>query len=312
MRKVIITGANGFVGSAVVKELLNNNIEVLAVVRNNHRNNLPDNKHLKVVSLDLEKIVDLVDKVKDDQYDTFYHFAWTGSAGVLRTDEKLQMKNVLWTCDCLRVAKEIGCKRFVSSGSIMEKEVISAIYSQGSTPGLPYIYGAGKLMAHSLAKPIANSLGIELVWALITNAYGEGEVSPRFVNTTLRRIINKEPLQFTSAIQNYDFIHICDVARAFCLIGEKGKANCEYLIGSSDAKPLKEFIKELHNTLAPEAELLFGDIPFTGINMQISDFDTSDTEKDTGFKAQISFAEGVKRTMEWLMKEEGKEYDSKI
>jgi nucleoside-diphosphate-sugar epimerase len=312
MRKVIVTGANGFVGSAVVKELLKNSIEVLAIVRNNHCDNLPNNDNLKVISLDIEKIIDLVDKVTVDQYDTFYHFAWIGSSGALRVDEKLQMQNALLTCDCLRVANQIGCKRFICAGSIMEKEVITAIYSQGSKPGLPYIYGAGKLMAHSLAKPIANSLGIDLVWTLISNAYGEGEVSPRFINTTLRKIIDKEPLRFTSAVQNYDFVHICDVARAFYLIGEKGKTNCEYLIGSSGAKPLKEFIKELHKTLAPETEIFFGDIPFTGVNMPLSVFDTSDTEKDTGFKAEISFAEGIKRTMDWIMEKEDKEDDSKI
>ena len=143
-------------------------------------------------------------------------------------------------------------------------------------------------------------IGIDLRWAKITNAYGAGELSPRFVNTTIRKIINDEPLQFTSGTQNYDFVYIDDVARAFYLIGENGKPFCHYLIGSSDAKPLREFVLEMKAALAPDKEFVFGDVPFTGVNMPLSDFDCSITEKDTGFRATIPFGEGVKKTMDWI------------
>ena len=56
----------------------------------------------------------------------------------------------------------------------------------------------------------------------------------------------------------------------------------------------------MQRTLAPNASPLFGDVPFTGTNMPLSVFDTGNTEKDCGFKAEISFAEGTKKTMEWL------------
>ena len=54
------------------------------------------------------------------------------------------------------------------------------------------------------------------------------------------------------------------------------------------------------SALDKNAVPIFGDVPFTGTNMPLSSFDTTDTEKDTGFKAEISFSEGTKRTMEWL------------
>ena len=182
----------------------------------------------------------------------------------------------------------------------MEKETYTAVYTQESKPGLPYIYGAGKLIARSICKPIANSLDIDLCWAVITNAYGAGEFSPRFVNSTIRKIIAGEPLQFTAATQNYDFIYIDDVARAFEAIGEYGIANKEYTIGSGNARPLKEFILEMQNELAPEAKPIFGDVPFTGVNMPLEPFDTTDIETDCHFKPEISFAEGTRLTMEWI------------
>lgn len=302
MKKTIVTGANGFVGSNVCKELCNQGIKVYAVVKDEQENieNIKNLPNIQIIYCHLNNISTLENKIPDRDIDVFYHFAWVGSAGPLRCDEEIQLQNALWTVQALRTADKMNCKKFVNAGSIMEKETYTAVYTQESKPALPYIYGAGKLIARSICKPIANSLSIDLCWAVITNAYGAGEFSPRFVNSTIRKIIANEPLQFTSATQNYDFIYIDDVAKAFVAIGKYGKANKEYTIGSGNAKPLKEFILEMQQTLAPNATLIFGDVPFTGVNMPLSAFDTTDTETDCHFKPTVSFAEGTRLTMDWI------------
>ena len=53
-------------------------------------------------------------------------------------------------------------------------------------------------------------------------------------------------------------------------------------------------------SLAPDKEFKFGNVPFTGVSLSLEDYDCSLTETDTGFKAEISFADGINRTMEWL------------
>ncbi len=305
MKKVVITGADGFVGSNTVEYFLSQGVKVLALGRTDTPKRLVKRDNLVYKKCDITKQDELMNCISDGEYDTFLHFAWAGSAGEARIDYNLQMQNALTTVECMKTAKAAGCKRFVCAGSIMEHEVEAAIHAQGSKPGMAYIYGMAKLMAHCMCKSVAANIGIELVWPMITNAYGVGEFSPRFVNSTLRKIIHKEPLQFTAATQNYDFVYIADVARAFYLIAKNGKPFCEYMIGSSNARPLKEFILEMQSALAPESKPLFGDVPFTGTNMPIETFDTSATEKDTGFKAEISFAEGTRMTMEWLEKQEG-------
>lgn len=299
MKTAIITGANGFVGGALTRELLANGYRVYALDREGCNGNLPQNENCVFIPCDLADMASLVNRIPKDEAQIMYHFAWLGSAGPARADTKVQLQNAQWTVDSLRVAKELGCQRFVCAGSIMEHETIAAAYTQGNKPGLGYIYGSGKLVAHTMCMSVAADIGIDLIWPEITNAYGVGERSPRMVNTTIQKCIRGEAPQFTAGTQNYDFVYIDDVARAFRLIGENGKPFHEYLIGSSTARPLKEFLLEMKEAIAPELDFIFGDIPFTGIDLPLSKFDCSQTEQDTGFRAQISFAEGCKRTCEW-------------
>ncbi|MFA6832857.1 MAG: NAD(P)-dependent oxidoreductase [Bacteroidaceae bacterium] len=304
--KYIVTGACGFVGSALVKELLSHNKteKVLCIDKIKNESRIPNDPRIEFLSLSIDSIDSLTDLIHGETYDVFYHYAWVGSAGPLRMDEKVQTQNALWNVNCLREAKKVGCKKFVAAGSIMEFEVHAVMYAQGTKPGMAYIYGVGKVLAHELCKPIANELGIDLVWAYITNAYGVGESSPRFINTTMRKIIHGERLEFTAGTQNYDFLYIDDVARAFRLLGEKGKANRGYIIGSGNARPLKKFILEMTNSNCPDNPPHFGDVPFTGTNLPLETFSTKPIEEDCGFKSEISFAEGTRRTMEWLKETE--------
>lgn len=304
MKNVIVTGANGFIGSALVKELANHGYDVYALARKDHHDNIPKLANVHFVPFDLNDMEAVKALLTSVNFTAYYHLAWTGSAGPGRADTKLQLQNAQYTIDCMKMAHELGCERFIVAGSIMEHETMAAAYTQGNKPGMGYIYGGGKVIAHIMCMSMAAKLGIELIWPEITNAYGPGEKSPRLVNTTIRKCIKEIAPEFTAGTQNYDFVYIDDVARAFRMIGEKGKTFHEYLIGSSQAKPLKDFLLEMKSAIAPDLEFKFGNVPFTGINLSLDAFDCSQTENDTGFKAEVSFGEGCQRTMEWWKKQE--------
>lgn len=300
MKKALVTGANGFVGSALVRELATNDIEVIALDREGCSNNIFASDKVTFIPFDLNDISAVTEKIAKLKPEVYFHLAWLGMNGDTRGDISIQLKNAEWTVEALRQAKAIGSKRFVGAGSIMEYETAAAVYKQGNRPGNGFVYGTAKMAAHSFCMIEAARLDIELVWAEITNAYGVGERSSRLINSTLRKIIADEPLEFTAGTQNYDFVYIDDVARAFRLIGGNGKPFKHYLIGSSEARPLREYLLDIRSYVAPGKEFKFGNVPFTGVSLPLETFDCSLTESDTGFKAEIPFSEGIRRTMEWI------------
>ena len=91
-----------------------------------------------------------------------------------------------------------------------------------------------------------------------------------------------------------------------------GKAFHEYIIGSSTARPLKEFLLEMKESISPNLEFIFGNIPYAGVDFPLQRFDCSQTERDTGFKAETSFSEGVRKTRDWILEKECENNDSKI
>lgn len=301
MKKAIVTGANGFVGTALCKTLSADGIDVIAIVRNKEANTkgIKDIPNLSIVYCDLSDFRNLANYIDDRDVDVFYHLAWVGSAGSLRGDSDVQIKNVQYTCDSIKACAEIECKRFIFASSIMEYE-IEATMATDATPGINTLYCSAKVAADYMARTVAGSLGVDYVRAVISNIYGPGEMSPRLINTSLRKLLNGEHCAFSAGEQTYDFIYIDDAAKTFIAIAENGKSNRTYYIGSQNPKPLKEFLCEMRDVVDPSIEIGLGEIPFNGVSLTYKEFDVNAVKNDTGFVPKVSFKEGIKNTVEWI------------
>lgn len=301
MQKVIVTGATGFVGSAVCEELVRKNIEVIAIVRHPDKviSNITANEGIRIVYCDLANFRKLAELIPDRDIDALYHFAWVGSAGALRGDSDVQMKNVQYTCDTVKACAEMGCKRFVFASSIMVFE-IEATMAKDITPDINTLYSSAKIAADYMSRTIAGSLGVGYIRAVISNIYGPGEYSSRLVNASIRKMLKGEHCAFSAGEQLYDFIYITDAAKAFVAIGEKGISNRTYYIGSHDPKPLREFLLELRDCIDPQIKIGFGELPFNGVSLTYKEFDMHAVKNDTDFVPEIGFKEGIKNTVAWI------------
>ncbi|MBO4374645.1 MAG: NAD(P)-dependent oxidoreductase [Lachnospiraceae bacterium] len=302
MRYAVVTGANGFLGSRLCRRLIESKVGVTAVVRGDHDDQIKDIDGIDIVRDDGSFSFDIED-IKKQNPDCFFHFGWVGSAGKLRGDYSVQLKNIENTCRAVKICKETGCKRFVYAASIMEYEIQKDMEEEENI-GINSIYSSAKSCADQMARILADDLGIDYVSGIISNIYGPGEISPRFVNTTIRKLIKKEHCSFSPGEQTYDFIYIDDAIEEFILIGEKGKKNRAYYIGSQNPRPLKEYIKMIGRVVDENAALGIGDIPFAGKGLDYDQFDIHAVERDTGYKQKVSFEEGIAATAEWIRKQE--------
>lgn len=310
MKRAIVTGAGGFIGKALIKELVDNNIEVLAIVRNKHnleqfiKYNQINTDLINIFEFDLKNI-DLLEEVIRQEFpekiwDVFYHLAWEGTSGDNRKNIDIQLKNIEISYKSMQLANNISCKKYIFAGSIMEKEINVLMKDLNKNINLSHIYSASKQYANNILQCLSSSLDLEYISPVITNTYGVGETSERFINSTLKKIILDDDLFFSSGKQIYDFVYISDLAKAFYLIGKSGKAGRNYVIGSGNAKPLKEFILSIKNKLSPEKDFIFSDAEYTGAKLSEKDFDITDLKEDTSYSPEVSFEEGISLTKRWL------------
>lgn len=303
MKKVLVTGANGFIGKTLVNALIERGYKVVALdIR--FDDVLQNNDSVTCVNVLDKAVLDIKNEIPEDEYDCFFHLAWAGTSGPARADYAVQLNNVKLACDYIQLCKDVGCKRVVYASSINEMETYEYLQSDDIEPSGGYIYGTGKLAAHLMGETVAKMNGVEFIPVIITNIYGVGEKSARMIYTSVNKLVHKEHCSFTAGYQTYDFIYITDAINSIIEVSEKGKAFNRYYIGSGEPKPLREFLMEMRDIVDPDAEIGLGDIPFKGVDISYAQFDLKKVEKDTGYKNQITFDEGIKMTADYIRSEE--------
>lgn len=300
MKRVIITGATGAVGTALVQELIQNGIEVLVFCREGSKRNEGILRHelVKIKYCSLEQLA-TVQNDTNKNYDVFYHFAWAGTTGAARNDLYLQNQNVQYALDAVATAKRFGCDAFIGAGSQAEYGRVEGILKP-DTPTFPETgYGIGKLCAGQMTREYAHQLGIRHVWTRILSVYGPNDGAQSMVMSAIHKLQQGQEPQFTKGEQLWDYLYSADAAKAFRLLGERGFDGKTYVLGSGSARPLKDYIKEIGNVVNPAVKLSFGALPYAEKQVMHLQADISELQKDTGFTPKMQFRSGIRTILEW-------------
>ena len=300
MKRAIITGATGAVGTALVKELITNNIETLVLCREGSRRNhqIPDHPLVTRKHCSLDQLAS-IENDTGNNYDVFYHFAWMGTTGAERNDMYLQNQNVRFALDAVGVAKRFGCKKFIGAGSQAEYGRVEGMLKP-DTPAFPEMgYGIAKLCAGQMTREYAHQLGMQHIWVRILSVYGPNDGAPSMVMSTIHKLQNSEVPQFTKGEQLWDYLYSGDAGRAFRLIGQKGVDGKTYVLGSGQAQPLAEYIKVIRDIVNSNGQIELGAIPYTPKQVMCLQADISELNRDTGFVPEMDFAAGIKEILEW-------------
>lgn len=293
--KAVITGATGMIGSSLIRLLLKENFDVVAIVRPNSKkiDNIPGN--VEIIECDLSNLLSLSSEISNA--DMFFHFGWTGTLGSSRDDTYMQLDNIQYTLDAVKLAKEIGCNTFVGAGSQAEYG-FSEDKLAPDTPTNPVTgYGIAKYSAGKLSRILANQLGLKHCWGRILSVYGSGDNPNTMVSACIRAISNNEPFDTTNGDQLWDYLYSEDCARAFYLIAKNGKDGEVYTIGSGNTMPLRRYIEIIRDLINPDFEVGFGNIDYYPNQVMYLCADISKLTEDTGFEVEFTFEEGIKKTI---------------
>lgn len=295
MKSAIITGATGAIGTALVRELIKNNVETLVFCREDSRRNQQIPKH-PLVTLRYFSLNQLASVENDlgKSYDVFYHFAWEGTTGAARNDMYLQNQNIKHALDAVNLAFRFGCKKFIGAGSQAEYGRVEGMLKP-DTPVFPETgYGIAKLCAGQMTRELAHQLGMAHHWVRVLSVYGPNDGDQSMVMSTIKKIINNESPQFTKGEQIWDYLYSGDAACAFRLVGEKGIDGKIYVLGSGKARPLAEYIKDIGDVVDSTVEIKLGSIPYSEKQVMYLCADIKELMNDTGWVPKVSFCDGIK------------------
>jgi len=309
---ILITGVTSFIGRALAHELISQGHEVYGVVRPLSKNRadlkevLPKlhiiqcdmNDHEKLRDMDLPKMYACV------------HLSWDGAGREGRMDPDRQAVNEKNTLGMVKIAQELGCERFILSGSQAEYGVTLERVLAGEKDGRPSSeeslcepiseYGKSKLrMLHECNK-LCKSYGMTYIHLRIFSVYGVGDHPGTLVSTIAKAFINDESVKLTNCQQQWNFIYITDCAKAIADL-----INCVWIlneddededhvvnIASEDTRQLRDFVMAAHEIIG-KGSCEFGGPGGASEGTPYLNPDITRLQKLTGYKSQVSFEEGI-------------------
>lgn len=301
MKKVIVTGATGMIGASMIEQMIQDGIQVLAVIRpgSHKRANLPVHEQIKVEECDIDKLPSLSERVAGT-YDAFYHFAWDGTYGDSRNDIRLQERNIQNTLDAVDLAHALGCSVFVGAGSQAEFGPVEGVLSDAVPKNPVTGYGIAKYTAGKLSALACQGYGMRQSWGRIVSTYGPGDNTYTMVMSSILGMMEGKRMSFTRGDQIWDYLYGGDCSRAFYLIGKYGKHGKAYTIGSGTARPLRDYIRDIRDVVNPGLEIGLGEREYYENQVMHLEADIRELTEDTGFVPEVGFKDGIQRVLGWI------------
>lgn len=304
LKKALIIGGFGFIGSELSKECLKNNFEVTILSRSKDKiSNIEEIKDK--VGIIIKNLRDIDEEVKG--FDVIFNLS--GSTDNYSIIEGAPYRDIELNCintiALLEAIKKYNPKvRLVFASTFFVNGNQKKLPISENSPCEPLgLYGATRLAAEHFCKIYHNVFDLDIVIARFTNVYGENEKGDNKKKAGFNFMIKqacdgKEINLYNNGNFYRDYIHVNDAAKACIVLEEKGKSNKVYYVGTGKFIKFKKLIDEIVKNTGAKVNSITP--PDFHKRVGIKDFvaDVSDLKK-LGWKAEISYKEGIKRTIKY-------------
>ncbi len=307
--KFLVTGGAGFIGSHIVEELVRREkrVRVLDNFSTGKKENIaPFLEEIELIEGDIRDPEIVKKAVKEIDY-VLHQAALPSVPRSIKDPITTNEVNVLGTLNILMAAKEAGAKKIVYASS-------SSVY--GDTPNLPKRedtvtsplspYALSKLAAEEYSKLFSSLYGLEAIILRYFNVFGPRQdptsqyaaVIPKFIASMLK---GERPTIYGDGEQSRDFTYVSNVVSANLLAITSKIKEGVFNIACGKRITVNELVKSLNRIMDTDIEPLHTN-PRPG-DVRHSQADISKAKKVLGYRIEVDFEEGLRKTVERFRKQ---------
>lgn len=299
--RVLITGANGFIGSHLVQRLVKDESLEVAVLIRSKKNFLVKELNINILMADLLDFSTLKRAVNEFQPQIVYHLAGVRTLGRSWEDiRKAYQTNLMGTMNLLHSLEGLDVKAIVLLGSAAEYGKGPAPFKEGQVLQPASAYGASKAAATSLGILCHQYFDLPIVIFRPTVVYGPGQGENFFFSQLCRSILSQRPFYMSPGEQYRDFIYISDVIESLSLVLCNPNAIGEvFNIGSGVSYPLRYIAKIACKYLGEKNLLQIGAKPYIPEEQFAYVVDIHLAQQVLKWQPKVSLEQGIASTIEW-------------
>ena len=295
MRRVLVTGASGFVGRPALGALAARGFDVHAVARGAPDDATPGITWHAADLLDAARRRSVLDAVGASH---LLHLAWYAEPGAFWSARE----NAAWVAATVALVDEFalaGGRRATLAGTCAEYDWTAPGPLVEDAPLAPATYyGTCKDATRRVVEGLAAAAGLSLAWGRIFFVFGPGEDARRLVAGVARALVAGERAATSAGAQRRDFLHVDDVAGAFAALLDsavEGAVN----IASGEAASVRAVAEALAQAAGRPDLLDVGAVPRRAGEPEEIVADVSRLRDEVGFRPRRSLSDGLADTVRW-------------
>jgi UDP-glucose 4-epimerase len=292
-KKFLITGASGFIGSHLCHRLNEAGAEIHAISRQNRQDT---ESKLHWWQGDLTDIKSVRQILRTVEPDLILHLAGyvKGSHDIENVLPSFQ-NNLVSQVNLMTIASEVGCDRFISTGSM--EEPVDMVISQ-AVPNSPYV--AAKLAARICGQMFSTLYQLPIIMPRVFMVYGPAQHDlSKLIPYVITSVLAGKPPKLTSGKRKIDWIYIDDVVDAIlAIIQTPSIEDLSMDIGSGQLVSIQSTVDLLVNLLDPSIKPQFGALSDRPMEKEPV-ANTDDTHRLIGWSSKVPLEDGLRITVNW-------------